>query len=65
MKYLYKYTPELILVIYVMIFMGFKSPEQSWDRVINSDGKGYYAYLPAIFIYHDLQFKFVEQYEAQ
>ena len=65
MKYLYKYTPELILVIYVMIFLGFKSPEQSWDRVINSDGKGYYAYLPAIFIYHDLQFKFVEQYEAQ
>ncbi len=64
MKYLYKYTPEIILFIYVMIFLGFKSPEQTWDRVINSDGKGYYAYLPAIFIYHDLQFGFVEQYEA-
>lgn len=65
MKYLYKYTPEIILFIYILLFLGFKSPEKNWDRVINSDGKGYYAYLPAIFIYHDLQFKFVEQYEAQ
>jgi hypothetical protein len=65
MKYLYKFTPGIILVVYVLIFLGFKSPERNWDRVINSDGKGYYAYLPAIFIYHDLQFNFVEQYEAQ
>jgi len=65
MKYLCKLTPEIILIIYVLIFLGFKDPRQSWDRVINSDGKGYYAYLPAIFIYHDLQFKFVEQYEAE
>jgi hypothetical protein len=65
MKYLYKYTPEFILFLYLMIFLGFKAPEKAWDRVINSDGKGYYAYLPAIFIYHDLQFRFVEQYESQ
>jgi hypothetical protein len=65
MKYVYKYTPEIILLVYIFIFLGFKTPEKNWDRVINSDGKGYYAYLPAIFIYHDLQFKFVEQYESQ
>ncbi|HNY01942.1 MAG TPA: hypothetical protein PKG48_05110 [Bacteroidales bacterium] len=65
MKYLHQYTPEIILVIFLMLFMGFRSPERNWDRIINSDGKGYYAYLPAIFIYHDLQFRFVEQYEAQ
>ena len=65
MKYLYKYTPEIIVLIYVLIFLGFKSPERNWDRVINSDGKGYYAYLPAIFINHDLQFKFVEDYESK
>ncbi|MDD4603811.1 MAG: hypothetical protein PHF97_08400 [Bacteroidales bacterium] len=65
MKYLYKYTPEFVLIFYILLFIGFKSPERSWDRIINSDGKGYYAYLPAIFIYHDLQYKFVEQYEAQ
>lgn len=65
MKYILKFTPEIILIIFVFLFIGFKNPYQSWDRVINSDGKGYYAYLPAIFIYHDLQFKFVEQYEYQ
>ena len=64
MKILYRYTPELILVIFVLLFLGFKTPERDWDRVINSDGKGYYAYLPAVFIYHDLQFGFTEQYEA-
>ncbi len=63
MKYIYRFTPEIIVVIYLFLFMGFKSPERSWDRIINSDGKGYYAYLPAIFIYHDLKFNFVEQYE--
>jgi len=65
MKYILKFTPEIILILFVLLFIGFKDPYRSWDRVINSDGKGYYAYLPAVFIYHDLQFKFVEQYEAQ
>jgi hypothetical protein len=64
MKYFYKYTPEIILVVYILLFIGFKDIHRPWDRVINSDGKGYYAYLPAIFIYKDLQFKFVEGYEA-
>ena len=48
MKYLYKYTPELILIIYIGLFLGFKGVDHNWDRVINSDGKGYYAYLPEI-----------------
>ncbi len=65
MKYILKFTPEIILLIFILLFIGFKDPYRPWDRVINSDGKGYYAYLPAIFIYHDLQFRFVEQYEAQ
>lgn len=29
-------------------------------HVIRSDGMGYYAYLPAIFIYNDLQFDFLD-----
>ncbi|MEI6455749.1 MAG: hypothetical protein WCO93_05630 [bacterium] len=65
MKYILKFTPEIILFLFILLFISFKDPYHAWDRVINSDGKGYYAYLPAIFIYHDLQFKFVEQYETQ
>lgn len=34
-----------------------------WKTVIISDGKGYYAYLPAVFIYHDLNFGFFDTIE--
>lgn len=30
------------------------------ERVIGSDGAGYYAYLPAIFIYHDYEYNFTK-----
>ena len=33
----------------------------SEDPLIMTDGQGYYAYLPATFLYHDLQFHFVDQ----
>lgn len=65
MTNVYRHTPAIIVLLYLCLFIGLKSPDRSWDRIINSDGKGYYAYLPAIFIYHDLQFRFVEQYEYQ
>jgi len=48
------------------IFLCFKQFKNSnWNRCISSDGKGYYAYLPAVFIYHDLQFNFVDDYEKK
>ncbi|MCX6248725.1 MAG: hypothetical protein NTW10_13455 [Bacteroidetes bacterium] len=65
MKQVLKYTPEFILVCYILLFLFFKHPGETWDRPINSDGKGYYAYLPAFFIYHDLSYKFVESYEEK
>lgn len=36
-----------------------------WQSIVQSDGKGYYAYLPAIFIYHDLNFGFFEKIEME
>ena len=33
--------------------------------IIKSDGKGYYAYLPAVFIYHDLNFAFYDSLEGK
>jgi hypothetical protein len=65
MKQVLKFTPEFILGCYILLFLFFKNPGVPWDRSINSDGKGYYAYLPAIFIYHDLTYKFVESYEEK
>ncbi|NOX46022.1 MAG: hypothetical protein GXO89_03475, partial [Chlorobi bacterium] len=58
-----KYAPLVILFVYLFLSFSIKKPYENWDRVINSDGKGYYAYLPAIFIYHDLDYKFIESYE--
>jgi hypothetical protein len=33
----------------------------NWKSVIASDGAGYYAYLPATFIHHDLNYHFAEE----
>lgn len=35
-----------------------------WQHVIESDGKGYYAYLPAVFVYQDLHFGFYDSVEV-
>lgn len=55
----------LILSGVVLLFM-FKyrfggENGDDYKRVITGDGKGYYAYLPAIFIYHDLTFSFFDK----
>ena len=60
-----KYIPELIVLVYAVLFLITKVPSNPWDRVIVSDGKGYYAYLPALFIYHDTDFGFLDKYESE
>jgi len=60
-----RYTPEFILIIYLLLFFWIKKPYEEWDRVINSDGKGYYGYLTSIFIYDDLDYTFIEDYESK
>ncbi len=60
-----KFAPELILGVYVLLFFVVKNPSHPHDRVIISDGKGYYGYLTAAFIYQDFSYSFVEDYEAR
>jgi hypothetical protein len=36
-----------------------------WKGILQSDARGYYAYLPAIFIYQDLNFGFFEKMEEK
>lgn len=60
-----KYIPELLIAVYVVLFVFTNQPSSPWDRMIASDGKGYYAYLPAFFIHGgDTDFSFIEVYEA-
>ena len=54
-----------IMLAYAIIFFLVKSPNDPYDRLIINDGKAYYAYLPALFIYQDLQFGFIEYYESK
>jgi hypothetical protein len=52
----------LLFAIYLMLFRDLSSP---WERAIESDGKGYYAYLTSTFIYHDHHYGFINDYESK
>ena len=43
------------LLVFVGLYQAFNSAKL--DSVIRSDGRGYYAYLPAVFIYNDATFQ--------
>ncbi len=47
-----RYYIPVIAIFYLISFYGYRS----WERqiVYGGDGWGYYAYLPALFIYHDI-----------
>lgn len=60
-----RYLPELLILVYMLIFMITKQPGNPWDRMIATDGKGYYAYLPAFFIYGNTDFDFIDSYESK
>jgi hypothetical protein len=38
--------------------VSFRWVDHGWEKIVDSDGRGYYAYLPAIFSYHDLDFRY-------
>jgi hypothetical protein len=55
----------VFLIMLVLTWKSFENykhigPE---NQVLRADGKGYYAYLPAVFIYHDNQTRFIDYYE--
>jgi len=54
-----------ILLSFFLCYRLFLPKEQGWKTIITSDGRGYYAYLPAIFIYGDLTFQKVTKTEKK
>jgi hypothetical protein len=59
-----------LIIIGAVIMLGWiglslARPSTPWNRLITGDGKGYYAYLPALFIYQDPQFNFIKSYEKK
>ena len=53
---------EVVLIIFLGFYTLFHGGHN--DRFITGDGKGYYAHLPAMFIYHDWEYRFMENYES-
>ena len=55
----------LIAVITIVFTYNNRVEENKWERAIDSDGRGYYAYLPAVFIYQDWDWGFVFENEKK
>ena len=51
------------LITVLITFFLCRDFNSRYERSINGDAKGYYAYLPAIFIYHDSQYNFIDEME--
>lgn len=60
-----KVAIAVIMLIMVFISSNLNWGNDNWRGIIEADGKGYYAYLPAIFIYNDLNFGFFEEIEKE
>ena len=54
-----------VLLFFIVSERWIGKNHENWRLIVDSDGRGYYAYLPAIFIYHDLYFDFVYRQEAK
>lgn len=55
---------SLILFLGILVYLSHfleRDPSDPYSRPIISDAKGYYAYLPAIFIYQDFEYDFVSE----
>src|ERR1035437_167876 len=57
-NFVYKHICEVLLVLLVGYFFFTKDLTNKYDQVIMAEGLGYYAYLPATFIYNDHTFSF-------
>lgn len=58
-----KFLREILLLFLLLVVHNNLLYKKDFDRneaYITSDGKGYYEYLPAIFIYNDLKFAYID-----
>ena len=58
------WTIIIIMLIMTLVSSNLHwSKQDSWKNIIGADAKGYYAYLPAVFVYQDLNFGFFDEIE--
>lgn len=62
---LYKYSALIFFLLLVSYSAKVNWKDGQWEHVLEADAKGYYAYLPATFVYHDLNFGFFDTIEKK
>lgn len=60
-----RFTIPIIIGFCLLAVLNQKWSKNQWKYTIISDGKGYYAYLPAVFIYGDLNLSFHDSIEKK
>ncbi len=58
-------APWLVFMVVLWAVLNTSIKKDYKTSVLESDAKGYYAFLPAVFIYHDLNFGFFKQIEIE
>lgn len=58
-----KITIGLIILIMTIVSSNLNWSRNHWRGILEADAKGYYAYLPAVVIYDDLNFGFFDEIE--
>ncbi|MDZ7741900.1 MAG: hypothetical protein U5Q03_09165 [Bacteroidota bacterium] len=58
-------TPDWLMilitaVVLIWVSSNYKWGDGHWNTILKSDGPGYYAYLPAVMVYGDLNFAFID-----
>jgi hypothetical protein len=65
MKFATNWSLLLVLLFQLLYSSNVNWGKNRWKDIISSDGKGYYAYLPAFFIYDDMHFTFQDSIEKK
>lgn len=65
MYFINRFIIYIITALVLLYSANIKWGGRHWKDTILSDGKGYYVYLPAILIYNDLSFSFVDEIEKK
>jgi len=58
-------TIVAIVIIVTIVSSNINWGRNYWRNILESDAKGYYSYLPAIFVYQDLNFGFFDKVEKE
>lgn len=69
-NYFVRLTPSKVSLAFILLVTIWVSSNLNWGKdfwknIVVADAKGYYAYLPAAFIYHDMNFGFADAIEKQ